>query len=365
VNKEVVKIETKKNKNSNHAGVQRNDLPGKFKVRGNKISIRYKGRDIATKCSNTLQGWKLANKFWEEKYEEIDAIISGEKDTPDTIKNIFEKFIAYKKQYNNISKNTAKLYDYRIKKIFGANLDDVFTEKLIKKSIEKFIKNTTLEKSTINNILVGNQIFFNWASEEENNFIPKKNYIKKYKQTASKSVKPPYTEDEYKMFVSHFEDTNNKEMSLFIQFLWNTGARVSEAISIKIDDIDFENNYILIPNKIFKSQQETLLLTGETKEIIQKIISLNKSKNGKLFSWKNSFGATTTLNIAEKKLNIKIKKRGFHGFRRGFADRLIRSGVKLQDTQKILRHRDITTTEKYYTNMYKEELIEEMNEKLK
>ena len=55
----------KENKNSNHAGVQRNDLPGRFKVIGRKIYVRYKGKDIATGCGNTPQGWKIANKFWE------------------------------------------------------------------------------------------------------------------------------------------------------------------------------------------------------------------------------------------------------------------------------------------------------------
>ena len=72
----------KKNKN---AGIQRNDLAGHFRVRGKKIYVRYKGKDIATGCDNTTTGWKLANKFWEQKINEIDAIIQGEKKAEDTI----------------------------------------------------------------------------------------------------------------------------------------------------------------------------------------------------------------------------------------------------------------------------------------
>jgi integrase len=44
-----------------------------------------------------------------------------------------------------------------------------------------------------------------------------------------------------------------------LQFLWHTGGRISETTNIKISDIDFENNYVIIPNKIYKNQQESLL----------------------------------------------------------------------------------------------------------
>jgi integrase len=66
-------------------------------------------------------------------------------------------------------------------------------------------------------------------------------------------------------------------MSLFIQFLWHTGGRISETTNIKIGDIDFENNYVIIPNKIYKNQQETLLLTAEAKEVINKIIEFRSN----------------------------------------------------------------------------------------
>ena len=102
----------KKNKNKNYAGVQRNDLPGHFKVRCNKIYVRYKGKDIATGCNNTPSGWKNANKFWEGKYEEIDAVLSGHRKTSDTISNIFKKFIDYKTQYNKVSEQTIKGHCY-------------------------------------------------------------------------------------------------------------------------------------------------------------------------------------------------------------------------------------------------------------
>jgi len=166
------------------------------------------------------------------------------------------------------------------------------------------------------------------------------------------------------MFVDYFEK-ENQEMSLFIQFLWNTGARGNEAVSIKMTDIDFKNNYIIVPNKIYKSQQETILLTDETKQIIQKIIALKSSNDDTLFSWKSATTPFQFLQKLENKLNIKIRGRGLHGFRRSFADKLFKNEFAIDRVQEIMRHRTINTTLEHYKTFNKENVIKEMNEKLK
>ena len=219
---------------------------------------------------------------------------------------------------------------------------------------------------SLSNISSCCSIFLNWASEEDTQYVPKKYYIKQYKRTVSKNIRPPYTEEEYLMFIDYFENkTKHKEMSLLLQFLWNTGARISETINIKICDIDFKNNYIIMQNKIFKGQQETLLLTDETKEIIEKIISLKRSKNDKLFSWSSKATPIKILEKVESKLEIKIRGRGFHGFRRGFADRLFESGFDMPEIQEAMRHRTINTTLEHYKSFNKTNIIKKLNEKLK
>ena len=118
-------------------------------------------------------------------------------------------------------------------------------------------------------------------------------------------------------------------------------------------------------NKIFKGQQETLLLTDETKEIIEKIISLKLSKTDKLFSWSSKVTPIKNLENAESKLEIKIRGRGFHGFRRSFADRLFESGFDMPEIQEAMRHRTINTTLEYYKSFNKTNIIKKLNEKLK
>ena len=215
-----------KKKNKNYAGVKRNDLPGSFRVRGNKIYIRYNEKEFATGCNNTASGWKNANKYWEGKYEEIDAIADGKLKSNDTIANIFKKFIDYKTQYDKVLQRTIREYNYRIGQVFS-DFDVLLTERNVIIALENFIKNTKLNPITINNYLLAVQTFLNWASDDDQQYIPKKDYIKKYRQKTQINIRTPYSEEEYKMFVDYFEK-ENKEMSLFIQFLWNTGARGNE-----------------------------------------------------------------------------------------------------------------------------------------
>jgi len=154
------KIEPKKifRKKKKYAGEKRNDLPGHFKVRGNKICIRYKNKDISTGCNNTPQGWKAANKFWEQKVDKVDDMIARKISSSDTIENTYKKFIDYKKQYDKISTKTIRYYNIRIKTIFN-DMSIILTESNVKNALDNFIKTTELSDLSINYFLIGVQTF--------------------------------------------------------------------------------------------------------------------------------------------------------------------------------------------------------------
>jgi integrase len=146
--------------------------------------------------------------------------------------------------------------------------------------------------------------------------------------------------------------------------MWATGARGTESINIKISDIYFKNHYIRIPNKIFKGQEETLLLSSVAMDIVKQIIALEKGKDGRLFSWKRTITPIQNLENLENKLGVKIKKRGLHGFRRSFITRLFTKDFSIDKVQEIARHQRIDTTIGHYKEFNKKKLISEMNEKL-
>ena len=353
----------KPKKQQKHSGVLRNDLAGFARVRGNKIYIRYKGKDYSTGYNDTTIGWKLANDWWAEKLDLLAQIEAGIIKEYGTVSDALDKFITYKKVIQKLTDRTIKEYRFAVKKVFG-DLNLTLNEKNIKIALENYIKTDKTSSVTINSVLKRLQVFLTWCSDDDNQYIQVKNYTKKYKQPEPKTIKPPYTVEEYKMFLEFLNKDKHKEFSLFIQFLWETGARVGEALNIKVSEIDFKNSWIVIPNKIFKSQQEVLLLSDVAVAVVKKVLSLRKTANDKLFSWKTTDSIKLKLSITEKELGIKIRGRGFHGFRRAFTDRLIKSGITIEKAQQILRHRNIQTTETSYLNMYKSELLEEINSRL-
>ena len=51
-------------------------------------------------------------------------------------------------------------------------------------------------------------------------------------------------------------------------------------------------------------------------------------------------------------------------FRRSFTDGLFENGLNIPDVKDILRHRNITTTDKHYRSFRQKDLIEKMSKKL-
>ncbi len=107
------------NPKPNPAGVMRNDLPGYVKVLGNKLYIRYKGKDISTGFPNTKAGWELANEWWAVRSKELQAIEIGEKAAEDSIENVFKKFLEYKQKIDKITNKTLQYYITGCKAVFG------------------------------------------------------------------------------------------------------------------------------------------------------------------------------------------------------------------------------------------------------
>ena len=345
------------------AGVMRNDLEGSMRVRGKKISIRYKQKEFATGYENTPMGWKLANDWWAIKLKDLQAIQAGEKQVEDTIQNIFNQFLEYKRTITKITKKTETYYLTGFKAII-TEPNIILTEPNIINQVERYIKTATVTSNSINIYLRSIAGFLNWCSDDNQKYLPKKDYITKYKQKEIIEDKADFTVEEYQIFLEYFE-TRNYEMFLLIQFLWLTGARIGETLSIKVSDIDLTKRRIKVANKVHKGKQEFIMLTKEAIELLEKTVKLaNERTDKKLFSWKDTKLPSNILKRAEKNSNTKIKGRGLHGFRRSFTHKLVDAEVSVPILQDTLRHKSIETTMKHYNKYRPSAILKELDEKL-
>ena len=157
---------------------------------------------------------------------------------------------------------------------------------------------------------------------------------------------------------------------LIIELLYATGVRVSELISIKLNNIDLNKSTILIdPPLKGKSRIERIVFFGsQTKFVLEKYLEYRKIEFSKiddspwLFPSNGIEGYLTrrrVLQILQELSNkVKIDKESMHphAFRHAFGNHLLTSGADIRVVQKLLGHSSITTTQKY--TAHREKLIE-------
>jgi site-specific recombinase XerD len=134
-----------------------------------------------------------------------------------------------------------------------------------------------------------------------------------------------------------------------LEFLYSTGARVSELVSLKRSDLDLIGGIIKVKGK---GRKERLLPLGEPAiESIKRYLDKRKDNNPFLFV--NQRGKPLTDRgvrlIVEryiKKVFLSLKVSP-HTFRHSFATHLLNRGADLRSVQELLGHSSISTTQVY------------------
>ena len=148
---------------------------------------------------------------------------------------------------------------------------------------------------------------------------------------------------------------------LILELLYSCGVRVSELVNIKLSDIDFSNNRILI---LGKGSKERYVLYGKIcQDLLNDYIDnsrplLNKNSEYLLL---NKFGNKITDRAIRMIIDDIVKKSSLklnispHTLRHTFATHLLNEGADLKIVQELLGHENIATTG-IYTHVSNERL---------
>lgn len=147
---------------------------------------------------------------------------------------------------------------------------------------------------------------------------------------------------------------NLRDMAL-LNMLYSTGMRVTEVVSLRLEDVDLENNILICPGK--DEQNRELPFDQHTKSILA-----NYMENGRPFLVKDKNETAMFLNHRGQQLTrqglwliIKAYAKAAnlsvavtpHTLRHSFAAHKLNSGSDLQEVQKLLGHANISTTQIY------------------
>ena len=154
-----------------------------------------------------------------------------------------------------------------------------------------------------------------------------------------------------KEIISLFESLNTKKSKLMISLMYAAGMRVSEVVSLKIDDLDFEENIGHIrqakgkKDRIFNLPKFLFLKLKKYSEK-QKAIGRNYLFEGRGGRKMSSRNLQKIVKLAAKKAGIK-KDVHCHTLRHSFATHLLEEGTDIRFIQQLLGHSSISTTELY------------------
>lgn len=143
--------------------------------------------------------------------------------------------------------------------------------------------------------------------------------------------------------------TRNRKHKLLLALAYGSGLRVSEAVSLKVEDLDLSELTIHI--KQAKGQKDRITVIPE--KLVSGLKKMISGKVQKDYLFASNRGGKLTTRTAQKVFHnalkvSKIKKIAtFHSLRHSFATHLLENGVDTRYVQELLGHHNIRTTQRY------------------
>ena len=144
----------------------------------------------------------------------------------------------------------------------------------------------------------------------------------------------------------------------FLEFLYSTGCRISEALNLPLAAVDLSSGLVEIekgkggkPRKVFLGKQAILSTAEYLKKGRPLLVKEEKSSRGRIFT--NRFGRPLSRMGALKIIRGYVRAAGIkkrvtpHTFRHTKATHFLEDGAPLRFVQEYLGHSDVATTERY------------------
>jgi|WetSurMetagenome_2_1015567.scaffolds.fasta_scaffold00416_6 site-specific recombinase XerD len=178
------------------------------------------------------------------------------------------------------------------------------------------------------------------------------------------------TEEEVEQFlecikidIAKKETVKNIRFMALVVLLMQTGARIGEALSIDIDDINRQNKEVKIIGK--GGKQRKLYLRDETLRVLDNYLAIRADKQNALFVTQDGRSRWQQTDVGRsfrrfKKLSGIKKPFVIHTLRHTFATQYLAKGAGINVVQTALGHSDPVTTLKYYAAAVEGVKVKEM-----
>ena len=144
-------------------------------------------------------------------------------------------------------------------------------------------------------------------------------------------------------------ELKNKKHRLLVGLAYGAGLRVSEVVSVKVEDLDFGMGVLFVRQGKNRKDRVTVLPQRFMKSLEQ--VASVKDPSDYLFE--SERGGRLTVRTVQKVFaqacrRAKVRKYvTFHSLRHTFATHMLEQGTNIRYVQELLGHANIKTTERY------------------
>ncbi|HEX8177264.1 MAG TPA: tyrosine-type recombinase/integrase [Pyrinomonadaceae bacterium] len=265
--------------------------------------------------------------------------------SPLFLDQLFEQFCKEREYVKNSSRHTILFYKASYKKFKESLGDDI---DLNKDHLNRFVLNMRekgVKPETCNVYIRGMNSFLGWLFENE--FISERLKVKQLK-TEQKIMKT-FSDQQLKAIVSFKPKTfTEARLHALLCLVMDTGVRISEALDLKREKVDFDNLLLIVHGKGNKERPVPMSL--ELRKILWKFSQKHKfdlmfpNRDGRRLLYDNTRRDFRSLC---EKLKIEGFDGSFHAFRRKFARSYVKNGGNLFYLMKALGHTTLTMSKKY------------------
>jgi len=270
------------------------------------------------------------------------------------------------REYKNLSPKTIESYLSTLNEFqsYCANQEIVDVNDVTPNTVKSYLLYCQKERN--NNVTTRNsklhilKIFFNYLEEIE--VITQKHNPSKKITYGKEDIKIEVFQDNHiRKMLGYYQRIKQREKSFYayrdytmIVFLLSTGVRLGEMVNLAWNEVDIKNGTTTVFGK--KRQQSSIPITDKLiKELCEyRIFCEQTFKFVPEHVFTNNEGDRLTENSVKcifKRLkivmNFKDVRLSAHTFRHTFAHRMLMNGCDIFTLQKMLRHSNISMTQRY------------------
>lgn len=271
----------------------------------------------------------------------------------------FSQFADYMRE-NDKSENTIGSYLSDLKQLdafLGKDAANLTQEDV--NSFKDSLNEKGLKMKTINRKMLSLKQYVDFLNVECGLSISVR--IKQEKQQRQEYLDNMLDKNDFKKLINAAVTSNDTRAKAIFYTLYYTGARVSEALQIKKDDIDQE--YILVKGKGNKYRQ--LFISSKVRTAWVEYLKVRKDNSEYLFTGQRGAITRQAVHNSIKKYaemaGVMSEKAHAHNFRHLFCKNMIDQGMTIDTVADLAGHSDINTT-RIYTRKTKSELMAAINE---